>query len=285
MVLTDDIQTFVHGIPIEREFVGIYFNSIHPWMPFLSEKLFMERVLSPLGPARPESTMLVATVKLIALPPPNLVARSAIYKSIKANLLSAEALGLLELKIFQSLVLLSLYELGHAIYPEAYMTIGHCIRYGHSLGLEKTVEQDSPAGLDNLEAEERRRSWWAIVVLEHLMTLGCVDRASPVGHPKNTSLLPADDMVWEVDGQQDVIQHRLCDPPTATMGRFCLTAQAAILLGKVFMQIHDPANDEGMRDHEARVLENTIAALTEVSLQEGRLRGVGVCSPTTICYR
>ena len=69
------------------------------------------------------------------------------------------------------------------------------------------------------------------------------------------------------------------------MGRFCLTAQAAILLGKVFRNIHDPAYDQGTRDREAKLLDDTIAALTDVSLQEGRLRGIGVCSPTTICHR
>lgn len=69
------------------------------------------------------------------------------------------------------------------------------------------------------------------------------------------------------------------------MGRFCLTAQAGILLGRVFRNIHDYPDQDGLRDQEAKVLDNTIAALTQVSLQEGRFRGIGVCSPTTICFR
>jgi hypothetical protein len=69
------------------------------------------------------------------------------------------------------------------------------------------------------------------------------------------------------------------------MGRFCLTAQAVILLGKVFQYVNNSSGQEESRDREAKVLDDTIAALSKVSLQEGRFRGIGVCSPTTICYR
>jgi hypothetical protein len=64
------------------------------------------------------------------------------------------------------------------------------------------------------------------------------------------------------------------------MGRFCLTAQAIIFLGKVIRNITDESGQD-----EAKVLDDTIAALTNVSLQEGHFRGRGVCSPTTLCYR
>jgi hypothetical protein len=69
------------------------------------------------------------------------------------------------------------------------------------------------------------------------------------------------------------------------MGRFSLTVQAAVLLGRVLRNIHDDPEIQGFRDSEARVLDDTLAALTNVSLQEGRFRGIGVCSPTTICFR
>lgn len=69
------------------------------------------------------------------------------------------------------------------------------------------------------------------------------------------------------------------------MGRFCLTAQAGILLRKVFQYVNDTLNTDEFRHQEATVLDNTIAALTEVSLEEGGFRGIGVCSPTTICFR
>lgn len=69
------------------------------------------------------------------------------------------------------------------------------------------------------------------------------------------------------------------------MGRFCLTAQVEILLGRVFRHVNDTTSTDEFRHQEATVLDNTIAALPQVSLEEGRFRGIGVCSPTTICFR
>ena len=77
----------------------------------------------------------------------------------------------------------------------------------------------------------------------------------------------------------------LSSTPTEAMGRFCLTCQAAILLGRVYRNIHDNLDVDGFHDQEARILEDTIVALTQVSLQEGSSRGISLCSPTTLCYR
>ncbi|CAI6087978.1 unnamed protein product [Clonostachys chloroleuca] len=53
------------------------------------------------------------------------------------------------------------------------------------------------------------------------------------------------------------------------MGRFCLTAQVEILLGRVFRHVNDTTSTDEFRHQEATVLDNTIAALTQVSLEEG----------------
>jgi hypothetical protein len=69
------------------------------------------------------------------------------------------------------------------------------------------------------------------------------------------------------------------------MGRFCLTAQAIVLLGKVLQNVNDKPCPQNFRDDEAKLLDNTIAALTNVAYEEGRSRGVGVCSPITLLFR
>jgi hypothetical protein len=79
--------------------------------------------------------------------------------------------------------------------------------------------------------------------------------------------------------------HRLSDPLTAEMGRFCLTAQATLLLGKILRIVKGPSGRDEFRGQEANFLDTTIAVLTKISLQEGQTRDIGVCSPTTICYR
>jgi hypothetical protein len=69
------------------------------------------------------------------------------------------------------------------------------------------------------------------------------------------------------------------------MGRFGLTVQAAILLGRVLRNIREATSGNIFQEDEAKVLDSTIAALTRVSSEEGQYRGIGVCSPTTICHR
>lgn len=152
---------------VQDGIVSEYFTSVHPWLPFLSRRRFMERVMNPLAPTRPGNILLTAAVKLLANKPNEHGLRSTAYTSIKAAIHQLEASNLLDFGIFQALILVAVYEFGHAIYPAAYLTLGYCIRYGHALDIPKTVEQQTVDGtFDRMELEERRRSWWAVLVLD-----------------------------------------------------------------------------------------------------------------------
>lgn len=138
------------------------------------------------------------------------------------------------------------------------------------------------------------------------MHFGCPERSCLIADPSNRSIVPIDDVSWEQgvgylrrsslyflriknsniqQVQTDVPIRLLSSTPTETMGRFSLTAQAAVLLGKVIRNVNETSAVMDFQAHEAKVLEDTILALTNVSFQEGRARGISVCSPTTICYR
>jgi hypothetical protein len=165
--LEPDLLSYVGSVIADKAFVSAYFTYIHPWIPFLSKKLFMERVLNPLVPAKPENTLLIAAMKLVANSPDGGDARTPQYFAIKNALFRAESFGVLEFKIFQATILVAMYELGHAIYPAAHSTMGNCARYGSALGVNNTVETTHlEEGQSPIEGEERRRSWWAVVVLD-----------------------------------------------------------------------------------------------------------------------
>lgn len=126
----------------------------------------MERVLNPLGSSRPENTLLIAAMKLVATSHPESSSGSSAYQLIRSNILRAVTSGLLDLKVFQALLLLALHELGHGVYPEAYMTVGSCIRYGTALKLDKTIEHQQHAIRNTIESEESKRGWWAALILD-----------------------------------------------------------------------------------------------------------------------
>jgi hypothetical protein len=167
----DSLLNYIGNITSDRDFIHSYFSTIHPSMPFLSKKKVMERILNPLSPLRPSSTLLIATMKLLADQLPSQGPRCKAYYSIKNSILEAESSHSLELRVLQAAILMATFELGHAIYPAAYLTVGYCVRYGSAIGLHKAVEHYSEEGFSITESEERRRSWWAILVLDRLVSL------------------------------------------------------------------------------------------------------------------
>jgi hypothetical protein len=74
------------------------------------------------------------------------------------------------------------------------------------------------------------------------------------------------------------------------MGRFGLTVQAGILLGRALRNLRDAStmlqdSSLAFQNEEAEVLENAIFALAKVSSEEAQIRGIGICGLTKLCYR
>jgi hypothetical protein len=91
-----------------------------------------------------------------------------IYSAAKQCCFCAEAGGFVSLRLVQSLVLLAVYELGNAIYPAAYLTIGRASRLSSMIGMHSRknarqlfVDPDTWS-----LREEQRRTWWAVFVLD-----------------------------------------------------------------------------------------------------------------------
>jgi hypothetical protein len=111
-----------------------YFATIHTWFPIVSKKR-MDMGL-PVRNAGPDLAMLFLGMKLIAVPATTTdVAECALYTIAKDFLARLERNGTASLLCLQAMVLVALYEYGHAIYPAAWMTIGSCARYSDVLGL------------------------------------------------------------------------------------------------------------------------------------------------------
>lgn len=100
----------------------------------------------------PDLAMLFLAMKLVTTPPayppagaspadnassssPSLPAQTTLYAASKRFLALLEAAGTASLLHLQAMTLVALYEYGHAIYPAAWMSVGHCVRYAAMLGL------------------------------------------------------------------------------------------------------------------------------------------------------
>jgi hypothetical protein len=170
LTISAELEAFVSSKSQMHDHATAFFTKIHPWIPFVSKRAFYEGVLSSIMPTAIEHVLLLAAVKLVTASPATLDARSALYRHIKATLAELEIVGQLAFRALQALTLVALFELGHAIYPAAYLTIGQCTRYGIALGLDQRIEATAQRSSNSKDSEEERRTWWAIVILDRYVT-------------------------------------------------------------------------------------------------------------------
>ncbi len=162
-----------------------FFTRIHPWMPFVSKKRLYELYLHSSFQSRPDIVLLLLSIKvIITLPSHNQGnPRTSLYYSVKQLYFEVENSSNFSILVLQAGVLLSLYELGHAIYPAAFLSIGSCARYAHALGIDGGNNLNTTRVLTLVEVEERRRTWWAIVILDRYVSAFLMIKTSVLFFP------------------------------------------------------------------------------------------------------
>jgi hypothetical protein len=87
---------------------------------------------------------------------------------VKQELTVLENQGYISLGLLQAAILLAVYEMGHSIYPAAYLSVGRCINIAHVMGLHNRKSAPQAIAKPNFwsETEELTRVWCAILVLD-----------------------------------------------------------------------------------------------------------------------
>lgn len=142
-----------------------FFDSVHTWMPIVSKPQFHSGLVHRLAVARVDLFLLVLAMKLLSTRVT--VARSMLYRAVKQFYFDVESAGRLSLQSLQAAVLIAIYELGHGVYPAAIVSVANCARIGTLLGIDTSVTAAGLLeGVPWNELEERRRVWWAIIILD-----------------------------------------------------------------------------------------------------------------------
>lgn len=92
--------------------------------------------------------------------------KTPLYQAVKQLYFDIEFSGILSVQVLQVTVLIAIYEVGHAIYPAAILTVGRAARYAASLGIDTTARPPKAMKLPWIEEEECCRIWWSIVILD-----------------------------------------------------------------------------------------------------------------------
>jgi hypothetical protein len=106
-------------------------------------------VLNPLLQRRSDGTLLLLSIRLIMTPPPSgsPTSKTPIYLAAKQFYSKVVDVGTCSIHVLQAGILISLYELGHALYPSAYLSIASCARYGmaFSMGRKGKLQSNVPS--------------------------------------------------------------------------------------------------------------------------------------------
>lgn len=150
---------------------AVYFRTIHPWLPVISQTSYSNRLL----PARIASEsadfcLLNLTTYLVCTKPVNgeLTSQTrSLYLLLKTLVSTLEAIGISSIEMLQGRLLMTIFEVGHGLYPAAYISSGANVRAATDLG----VNAASPERLFKIfgsqeRADEAQRTWSGIIVAD-----------------------------------------------------------------------------------------------------------------------
>lgn len=250
-------------------------------MPIISKQRFYEH-LNPSCQLGPDYALLILCMDLISwLPDPEAHdPRTSTYLTAKKYYLDLEISGVISIQTLQSGILIAIFELGHAIYPSAFLSVASCARHGSALGIGWRTASSGEGSPSWIDMEERNRSWWAIVLLDRIINVGKADQPFLIPNPGLDVILPGRDTDWD-QGHPKTL-YRVTTPAIewGDMGPFALVAQATRLLGMVLRHISDPLN---LDEEEAILLDRTLKSLSEVMAVEGQIQDLHMMNQKAIC--
>ncbi|KAE8140492.1 hypothetical protein BDV38DRAFT_279993 [Aspergillus pseudotamarii] len=156
-----------------RAAAAVYFRTIHPWFPILAEAPFKKRLSHILTHTSPELGLLTLCMVLLAAKPvddeipPRM---RSLYILVKGFIASLEATEINSLELLQCRLLLTIYEVGHGMYPAAYISMGANVRAAVALGangVSKTQLEETFRSSER--ADEARRTWRGIIITDRFV--------------------------------------------------------------------------------------------------------------------
>ncbi|KAL7959427.1 hypothetical protein V8C34DRAFT_313284 [Trichoderma compactum] len=281
----------------QQEQIGrLFFHTIHSWFPMVSRKRFYDDLhVSTEGVSTASDLgFLLLAMKLMTWRPPSSegdapvadqTARTSTYRAAKQFGFELEAAGVISLRVLQGMILVALYEIGHAIYPAAFMSVAASIRYAHGLGIQPGGMHRLKLPLTWVEEEERKRVWWSAFLLDRLSGMACPGCPAAIDEPRPEDPLPTDDALWDEGATKVPFSPLLINPVSMEFGRFALLIQAFVLLSKVLRLVSSRDEQSHLLKDEAQQLERTVKALLYFGQMECKWRnGVPSCELHSISH-
>lgn len=301
-----------------RDVADAYFESVALRVPIVSKRKFYDRFPMDLTLNTPADFALLCLCMHLIQHPPGAQAgsmQSPLYINVKSMISLLEATCFQSLEFVQCRLIVAFYEMGHGIYPAASISLGACARLARGIRLHKDRNELPEKEPARLEAEEKRRVWWAIVNLDRYVGFFSSRRSRVTSFlcpahysvliwnrfinicggdglfasddPKVSDLLPFGDRLWSQGvGYPHEYTHRdLSAPADVTIGQFARECQASHLTGRVLKHVFDPlTSDAAFNAQAASQLERTLMSLIPLLMDE-EIRFGKYCAALGMCTR
>ncbi|KOC08234.1 hypothetical protein AFLA70_178g002061 [Aspergillus flavus AF70] len=259
-----------------RAVAAVYFRTIHPWFPILAEGPFYERLTYILTYTSPDLSLLTLCMVLLGAKPvddeipPRM---RSLYILLKGFIATLEAIEINSLELLQCRLLLTIFEVGHGMYPAAYISMGSNVRAAVALGanevskaqLEETFK--SPG-----RAEEARRIWRGIVITDRYVSL----------ESNKGPIIPKALLSAAVGGNDDSEAFDPTLTPSKPLYHFNKLAQASRILEQVLTHVHDPVQHMEFFNAEAIQILKTLSSFRETVQEDYNVPHDLCCSAVAI---
>ncbi|KAF4437173.1 hypothetical protein FACUT_5827 [Fusarium acutatum] len=284
--MPEDIEAQLGGRQQMQEATKTFLQLTRSWMPIVNGKRHLAAVLNPLVPPRRPVALLALCMKLCCLSVDKVEEKRLLYDLVKRFYAEVEGQEDYCIQVMQSAVFIAVFEMGDAIFPAAYLTVGALVRYGMAMGMDK-INQDAlgkdfgaAAGASWADIEEMRRVWWGALILDRIKVLGFL---APPYFPS-----PTNETFHE---QSSSSEHatRISEGFTFKMGSFARLCQAIHLISKSLALCRSASNgSDGIPQdsplEEVGQLCRTLESLVRVNELEATSRRLAFCSQSCVSY-
>jgi hypothetical protein len=251
-----------------------YFSTVHAWFPTLNRDVYSRRLPELHVDPLPGFRLLTLCVYLISLPPlENDISNhmNALYIQLTGCVASLTAAGVNSLDLLHSRLLLSLFEVGHGMYPVADISMGANARAAEAMGAHLPSDQLYDR-LGSLEAaEDARRIWQGMLILDRFVkspvfvfsnVIRCI--ALEMGKPLTISPSPSPKQTRATSPQ--------ITPSAAESTQLTRLLLASSHLAQVLSHVHIRTSSEQRSAEAMRIVESlasfrdTLAQSKEISL-------------------
>lgn len=152
-----------------RDVVRAYAETIHVWLPIVSESLVLEaiKIIELLGPDDNAASLLILAMHLLTYNNDSLTVRRTLYDTCRYFFFSLLAADRPTIALIQAGLLLALFEHLQCIEEREYATIGICARL---ISLEGIGDMSDDLLMQSeglsIEMEEKVRIYWGTLVLD-----------------------------------------------------------------------------------------------------------------------